>query len=290
LTPRTALGTVRSFRMKSIEELEAICSELRVSILEMIAAAGSGHPGGSLSSVEIVTALYFAVMSYRADDPAWPKRDRFVLSKGHGVPTVYAALARAGCIEPQALGSLRKLGSPLQGHPDHRRLPYIEAATGSLGQGLSVAVGMALAERLDADNDYRVFCLLGDGELQAGQIWEAAMAAGKFGLGKLTAVVDYNKVQLDGPLRAILDLEPLTDKWRSFGWQVLEVDGHDLRAVLQAFGDAGEASDRPSVIIANTIKGKGVSFMEGTHAWHGKAPGPEELARALSEVREAARG
>ncbi len=270
--------------MRSIEELEKICHGLRVDILKMIAAAGSGHPGGSLSSVEIVTALYFAVMKYRVGEPNWTGRDRFVISKGHGVPTVYAALAKAGCIEPSELGGLRQLGSRLQGHPDHVRLPYIEAATGSLGQGLSVAVGMALAERLDAVHDYRVYCLLGDGELQAGQVWEAAMSAGKFKLGKLTAIVDYNKVQLDGHVRSIMDLEPLVAKWQAFGWQAIEVAGHDLRAVLQAFGRARASNDRPTVLVANTVKGKGVSFMEDTHAWHGKAPNAEELDRAIAEL------
>ncbi|RMF25590.1 MAG: transketolase [Deltaproteobacteria bacterium] len=271
--------------MKSIEELQAIASDLREDILEMIAEAGSGHPGGSLSSVEIVTALYFAVMNYRPGQPNWSDRDRFVLSKGHGVPTVYAALARAGCIEREELGGLRKLGSRLQGHPDHVRLPYIEAATGSLGQGLSVAVGIALGERLDPDHSYRTYCLLGDGEIQAGQVWEAAMSAGKYRLGKLTAVVDYNGVQLDGPVKTIMDLEPLVDKWTAFGWHVLEADGHDLRAVLSAFETAAAETARPTVLIAHTVKGKGVSFMEGTHAWHGKAPGKEELERALAEIR-----
>ena len=273
--------------MRSIEELERIAKELRIDVLEMIARAGSGHPGGSLSSVEILTALYFGVLRYRADEPRFPGRDRFVISKGHGVPTVYAALARAGCIEPAELDSLRTLGSRLQGHPDHVRLPYIEAATGSLGQGLSVAVGMALAERLDGKHDYRVFCLLGDGELQSGQVWEAAMAAGKYRLGKLAAILDYNKVQLDGHVRSIMDVEPLADKWRAFRWHVVEVDGHDLRAILQAFGEATQESERPTIIIAHTVKGKGVSFMEDTHAWHGKAPSREELDRAIAELTAA---
>jgi len=270
--------------MRSIEELETICHDLRVSILKMIAAAGSGHPGGSLSSVEVMTALYFAVMNYRVGEPGWSGRDRFIISKGHGVPTVYAALARAGCIEESELEGLRSIGSRLQGHPDRQRLPYIEAATGSLGQGLSVAVGIALAEQLDQANDYRVYCLLGDGEIQAGQVWEAAMSAGKFGLGKLTAIVDYNKVQLDGQVDAIMNLEPLVDKWSAFGWNVIEVDGHDLREVLQAFDRSRETTDAPTVIVAHTVKGKGVSFMEGTHAWHGKAPSAEELDRAIAEV------
>jgi len=275
--------------MRSTEELERIAHELRFDILRMIAKSGSGHPGGSLSSVELVTALYFSVLRYKADQPQWPARDRFVISKGHGVPTVYAALARAGCVEAVELDTLRKIDSRLQGHPDHVRLPFIEAATGSLGQGLSVAVGLALAERLDAQNDFRVYCLLGDGEVQAGQVWEAAMAAAKFGLGKLTAILDYNKVQLDGHVRAIMDLEPLAEKWRAFRWNVVEIDGHDMNAVLGAFEQARASTGRPTIVIAHTVKGKGVSFMEDTHAWHGKAPNADELARAIAELEAAAR-
>jgi transketolase len=271
--------------MRSIEELEQIAKDLRVSSLKMIAAANSGHPGGSLSSAELVTALYFAVLEMKVGEPTWSGRDRFIISKGHGVPTVYAALARAGCIDESELPRLRSIDSPLQGHPDHVRLPYIEAATGSLGQGLSVAVGMAMAEHLDKENDYRIYCLLGDGELQAGQVWEAAMSASKFKLGRLTAVVDYNKVQLDGHTRTIMDLEPLAAKFEAFGWDVLEIDGHDLRAVLPAFDAARSADDKPTVIIAHTVKGKGVSFMEDTHAWHGKAPNEEELSRAIAEIQ-----
>ena len=273
--------------MRSIEELEKFAREIRVRSLEMIHAAKSGHPGGSLSSAEILAALYFAVMNYRVGEPKYPNRDRFIMSKGHGVPALYAALASAGCIDTDELNSLRSFGSRLQGHPDHIRLPYIEAATGSLGQGLSVGVGLALAERLDADHDYRVYCLLGDGEVQAGQVWEAAMSAGKFGLDKLTAIVDYNKVQLDGHVRNIMDLEPLGEKFRAFGWHVQEIDGHNLREVLQAFEGARESADAPSVIVAHTVKGKGVSFMEDTAAWHGKAPSDEELERALAELSAA---
>jgi len=275
--------------VRSVDQLEKIARELRLDILRMIARAGSGHPGGSLSSVELVTALYFGVLNFRSDEPQWAGRDRFVISKGHGVPTVYAALARAGCIERAELDTLRRIDSRLQGHPDHVRLPFIEAATGSLGQGLSVAVGLALAQRLDKRNDYRVYCLLGDGEMQAGQVWEAAMSAGKFGLSTLTAIVDYNKVQLDGHVKNIMDLEPLADKWKAFGWNTLEIDGHDMRSVLQAFDQARATKGKPSVIIAHTVKGKGVSFMEDTHAWHGKAPNAEELARAITELEAAAR-
>lgn len=250
----------------------------------MIHAAGSGHPGGSLSAAEIVSCLYFRVLRYTVGKPEAPSRDRFLISKGHGVPTVYAALARAGCLPYDELKTFRQIESRLQGHPDHVRLPYMEAATGSLGQGLSVALGIALAERLDSAHNYRTYCMLGDGELQAGQIWEAAMAAGKFGTSKLTAIVDYNKVQLDGHVRAVMDLEPLTGKFEAFGWHALQVDGHSVESLLEAFAAAEAETSRPTVIVANTVKGKGVSFMEDTHAWHGKAPSVEELERALAEL------
>ena len=273
--------------MKSVEQLKEIARELRIESLRMIHAAGSGHPGGSLSAAEIVSALYFRVLRYQVGKPDDPGRDRFLISKGHGVPVVYAALARAGAIPYEELKTLRKIESRLQGHPDRVRLPYMEAATGSLGQGLSVALGIALAERLDRQNDYRTYCLMGDGELQAGQVWEAAMAAGKFGTAKLTAIVDYNKVQLDGHVRAILDLEPLGTKFESFGWNVVQVDGHSIEALLDAFQATEAEQNRPNVIIAHTVKGKGVSFMEDTHAWHGKAPTDEELERALAELEAA---
>ncbi len=286
LTRAAGAGNTAAFVIP-LEHLKDIARELRVESLRMIHAAGSGHPGGSLSAAEIVSCLYFRILRYRPGRPDDPSRDRFVISKGHGVPVVYAALARSGCIPRAELTTLRRIDSRLQGHPDHVRLPYMEAATGSLGQGLSVAVGMALAERLDPVNDYRTYCLLGDGELQSGQIWEAAMAAGKFAVGKLTAIVDYNKVQLDGHVRSVLDLEPLAGKFESFGWKVLQVDGHSTQALLAAFAECDGQTERPSVIIAHTIKGKGVSFMEDTHAWHGKAPSSEELERALAELEAA---
>jgi len=264
--------------------LQRITRTMREHILEMIAAAGSGHPGGSLSAVEIVTALYFHKLRWKKGEPTWPARDRFVISKGHGVPVVYAALAIAGEIPVDELRTLRRLGSRLQGHPDHAGFPWMEAATGSLGQGLSIALGMALASRLDGA-PYHVYALLGDGECQAGQVWEAAMAAGKYGVHELTTIVDYNKVQLDGLVKDILDLEPLRDKFASFGWSVLEIDGNDLPAVVPALDQATATRGKPTVIIAHTTKGKGVSFMEGTHKWHGVAPNDEELARALAEVR-----
>ena len=267
--------------------LRPIARRLREHVIRMITAAGSGHPGGSLSAAEIVTVLFFHALRRRPGDPTWPDRDRFVISKGHGVPILYAALAEAGELPVAELETLRRLGSRLQGHPDRVMLPWVEAATGSLGQGLSLALGMALAGRLDGDR-YRVFCLLGDGEVQAGQVWEAAMAAGKYRVGNLIAILDYNKVQLDGPVPEIMDLEPLADKWRSFNWAVrVLADGNDLSQVLDALDDAVARSGRaegPQLLIANTVKGKGVSFMEGKAAWHGKAPTPAEAEQALQEI------
>jgi transketolase len=284
LTTAASEGTVRAL---SAEQLQDIARELRIESLRMIHAAGSGHPGGSLSSAEIVACLYFRMLRHQPGKPDDPARDRFVLSKGHCVPVVYAALARAGSIPRDELRTLRHIGSRLQGHPDHVRLPYIEAATGSLGQGLSVAVGMALAERLDRQNDYRTYCLLGDGEMQSGQIWEAAMSAGKFRVAKLCAIVDCNKVQLDGHVASTVDVEPLAAKFDAFGWHVLDVDGHSIEALLDAFEAARLESSRPTAILARTVKGKGVSFMEDTHAWHGKAPSSEELERAIAELEAA---
>jgi transketolase len=266
-----------------IARLRPIARRLREHVIRMLATAGSGHPGGSLSAAEIVTALFFHTLRRRPGDPTWAERDRFVISKGHGVPILYAALAEAGELPVDELGTLRRLGSRLQGHPDRVALPWVEAATGSLGQGLSIALGMALAGCLDGA-PWRVFCLLGDGETQAGQVWEAAMAAGKYRPENLVAIVDYNKVQLDGPVSDIMDLEPLADKWRSFNWRVQVLpDGNDLGAVLRALDQAG-AGGGPWAIVANTVKGKGVSFMEGKAAWHGKAPSADEAARALAEI------
>ena len=270
-----------------VERLKPIARRLREDVIRMITAAGSGHPGGSLSAAEIVTALVFHTLRRRAGDPTWANRDRFVMSKGHCVPALYAALCQAGELPSEELATLRRLGSRLQGHPDRIALPWVEAATGSLGQGLSIALGMALASRLDG-NPYRVFCLLGDGEVQAGQVWEAAMTAGKYRVPGLIAIIDYNKVQLDGLVKEIMDLEPLVEKWKSFNWRVdvLE-DGNDVAQIVGALDRAVAASSSgrgPTVIIANTVKGKGVSFMEGKAAWHGKAPTAEEAERALAEI------
>jgi transketolase len=256
---------------------------IRRHIVEMLHAAASGHPGGSLSAVEIVTALYFGgVLRYDAGRPAWEDRDRFVLSKGHGVPVQYAAMAEAGYFDVAELKTLRRIDSRLQGHPVLGSLPGIEASTGSLGQGLSIGLGMALAARLDG-RDYRVFVLLGDGECQEGQVWEAAMAAGHHRPENLVVIVDYNKFQLDGAIEDIIGLEPFAAKWESMGWQTREIDGHDIEQVMAALQWA-TAVRAPACILAHTVKGKGVSFMEGENAYHGVAPSEEELARALGEL------
>jgi transketolase len=256
---------------------------IRRHIVEMLHEAASGHPGGSLSAVEIITALYFGgVLRYRPQDPEWPGRDRFILSKGHGVPVQYAALAEAGILPVAELHTLRRIDSRLQGHPVVGITPGIEAATGSLGQGLSIGLGMAWAAS-KTGQDYRVYVLLGDGECQEGQVWEAALAAGHHHLPNLIAIVDYNKFQLDGAIKDIMDLEPFAAKWQAMGWQTREVAGHDLTQVLDALHWAQQAGG-PACIIAHTIKGKGVSFMEGENAYHGVAPTDEELARALAEL------
>lgn len=266
-----------------IAALRDRATTIRRLIVEMLAEAGSGHPGGSLSAVEIVTALYFGrVLRYDPARPDWPDRDRFILSKGHGVPVQYAALAEAGFFPHEELKTLRKIDSRLQGHPVLGATPGIEASTGSLGQGLSIGLGAALAARMTG-KDYRVFVLLGDGECQEGQVWEAALAAGHFRPSNLVAIVDYNKFQLDGAIADILGLEPFADKWRSMGWEVREIDGHSLPEVLEGL-DWALAQEGPACLIAHTIKGKGVSFMEGENAYHGVAPTEEELAKALAEL------
>ena len=269
--------------VESVDELKRIATRIRVEIIKMIGAAGSGHPGGSLSAVELLVALYFRVLRHDPQNPAWPDRDRFILSKGHGCPVLYATYAEAGYIDPALLATLRKLGSPLQGHPDKRMLPILEASTGSLGQGLSIGVGTALAARLDK-KDYHTFVMIGDGESQEGQIWEAAMFAGHHKLANLTAIVDYNKQQLDDFTAKILDVEPMIQKWTSFGWNAVEIDGHDFEQVVPALQRARGANDKPTVIVAHTVKGKGVSFMENNVKWHGVAPKPEEVTAALKEL------
>lgn len=265
-----------------IKELEEKAKQVRRLIVRMLAKAGSGHPGGSLSAADLVTALYFSVMRINPSDPCWPERDRFHMSKGHCCPLWYAALAEKGYFPEEKLWTLRKLGSILQGHPD-RRTPGVDVASGSLGQGLSVAVGMSLAAKIDK-KDYRVYCLMGDGEIQEGNIWEAAMAASHYKCDNLCGIVDYNGFQIDGKVVDIMNLEPLLDKWRSFGWHTLEIDGHNMKEIVSAYGEAMAVKGKPSVIIAHTIKGKGVSFMENVLDFHGRAPTQEEAERALKEL------
>lgn len=266
-------------------DLVALTKRVRRHILEMTHAAQSGHPGGSLSSVEILATLYFGgVLRHDPTRPDWPDRDRFVMSKGHATPVLYATLAEAGYFDPGELRTFRRLGSILQGHVVRGRPPGVEMSGGALGLGLSFCNGLALAHRLDG-RDVRVYCLLGDGELDEGQNWEAAMSAAHFGFDHLTAIVDRNGYQNDDlPGDEIMSLHPLPAKWEAFGWHVIEADGHDLDALAAAFAEARQVHGRPQVIIARTQKGKGVSFMEGSGGWHGKAPNDEQLAQALEEI------
>jgi transketolase len=269
---------------EKIKELEAIAVKLRRHIIEMTCAAASGHPGGSLSAADIITVLYFHKMRHNPKDPVWPERDRFVMSKGHAAPVLYAALAEAGYFPIDYLKTLRRIGSSLQGHVDMLSLPGIEMSTGSLGQGLSTANGMALAARLDKKS-YRVYCLLGDGECQEGQVWEAAMTSSHHKLDSLTAIVDHNKYQIDGRVEDIKSLSPFADKWKAFGWNVLSCDGHKIGSIIEALEKAEKTKGKPTVVIAETIKGKGVSFMEAKPLdYHGRAPTSEEEKKALGEL------
>ena len=266
------------------DKLKELARQLRLDVLEMTTLAASGHPSSCWSATEIVTALFFGgILRYRSDDPWWPARDRFILSKGHAAPLLYAALAMAGYFPRELLWKLRQIDSPVQGHPIQGMLPGVEATTGSLGQGLSLGVGHVLGGRLNGLN-YRVYVLLGDGECEAGQTWEAAMAGAHFKCDNLTAIVDYNKYQETGPISREMALEPFVDKWRSFGWHVQEVDGHDTPALLAALHQAQAVRGQPSVLIAHTIKGKGVSFVETDYTWHGRALNPEQAARAREEL------
>lgn len=265
-----------------LKYLETKANDIRKAIISMINKAKAGHPGGSLSAAEIVTALYFHEMKVDPKNPGWEDRDRFILSKGHACPVLYAALAEKGYFERSHLDTLRKYGSILQGHPDLRKTPGVDMTSGSLGNGLSVGVGMALAAKWKR-KDYRVYVLLGDGEIQEGMVWEAAMSAAKYKLDNLVAIVDYNGMQINGWVNDVMRLEPLSDKWKAFGWNVVEINGNEMREVLPAFQKARKLRG-PVVIIANTVKGKGVSFMENEVDWHGKAPNDEQTARALEEL------
>jgi transketolase len=267
----------------STAELKEMAKKLRRHVITMTATAGSGHPGGSLSAADIITALYFKVLRYDPKNPQWSDRDRFILSKGHAAPILYAALAEAGYFPVAELATLRKLDSRLQGHTDRNLTPGVEMSAGSLGMGLSFAIGVALAARLDSKT-YRTYVLLSDGECEEGQIWEAALSAAHFKLDNLTAIVDCNGMQLSGWTRDIMNLEPFTRKWQAFGWHTIDIDGHDFDQILSAYQRAGKIKGKPTVIVARTIKGKGVSFMENNVAFHGKAPTWEEAERALKEL------
>jgi transketolase len=263
--------------------LQEIARQVRLDIVEMLYRAGSGHLGGSLSATDILVALFFAEMRLRPGEPCWPQRDRFILSKGHGAPALYAVLSRLGYFPREELGSLRQFGSILQGHPDSACTPGVEIPTGSLGQGLSIANGLALATRLNGSAS-RIYLLLGDGEIQEGQIWEAAMSAAHYKLDNLTAIVDRNRLQIDGRTADVMSLEPLAEKWQAFGWHTLEVDGHSIPQLLEAFKSCRAITGKPSVIIAHTVKGKGVSIFEDQAKYHGVAPNEEEYRQALQEL------
>jgi transketolase len=267
----------------SVAEMEAMAKKLRRHIITMIGKAGSGHPGGSLSAVEILTALYFKLMRHKPQDPHWEDRDRFILSKGHAAPLLYAVLAECGYFPVEELLTLRQLDSRLQGHTDRTITPGVEMSAGSLGQGLSFALGVALAGRLDGQ-DYRVYVLLGDGECNEGQVWEAAMAASHYSVDNLTAIVDNNGQQIDGWNCDVMSLDPFAAKWQAFGWRVIEVDGHSIPQLIAAFKEAQKVKGQPVVIIAHTVKGKGVSFMENNPDFHGTAPNTMEVEFALKEL------
>ena len=267
----------------AVSELQRTCLDVRRDIIDMLHHAGSGHPGGSLSAVETLVALYFEVMRIRPEEPAWSERDRFILSKGHAAPALYVVLARRGFFPREMLRTFNAPGTRLQKHIDMHEVPGTELSTGSLGQGLSVAVGMALADRLDK-KDRRVFVLLSDGESQEGQVWEAAMAASQFGLGNITAVLDYNGCQVDGFVDQICSLEPVEAKWSGFGWDVQRVDGHDVAQILAALENARSTPDVPHMIVADTVKGKGISYMENDPDWHSKPIGDQDYRIAVADL------
>ncbi len=270
---------------RDISTLKSLARRIRMNSIKMLTEAGSGHPGGSLSAADIVAALLFGVMKHDPANPKWESRDRFIMSKGHCIPAWYSALALAGYFKEEELMTLRQLGSPLQGHPDRMRLPAIEASTGSLGQGLSIALGMAMAGKMDKAS-YRVYCMIGDGESQEGQIWEAVMAAAKFQADNLTVILDNNNGQIDGYVEDVMPLSPIDAKWRSFNWHVIAINGHDMEQILKALDEAAATPDRPTLIWAKTVKGKGVSYMENDYTWHGKTPSVEQRDQALKELAQ----
>ena len=267
-----------------IKELQKIAKDLRRDIIEMIYRAKSGHPGGSLSIADIMAVLYWNEMNVDPANPKMENRDRFVLSKGHAAPALYAALIEKGYASKDLIPTLRRWHSPLQGHPDMKKLPGVEMSTGSLGQGLSAANGMAISAKIYG-KDYRVYAILGDGELQEGQIWEAAMTAAHYKLDNLVAIVDYNNLQIDGKVSDVMDVSPVADKFKAFNWHVIEIDGHNYDEIIKAFAEARTVKGKPTVIVANTVKGKGVSFMENNAGFHGAAPNDEEYKKAMEELQ-----
>ena len=271
-------------KITKVEGLANIANDIRIGIIEQVYNANSGHPGGSLSCADILAVLYFNQMNIDPENPNAKGRDRFVLSKGHCAPALYATLARKGYFDKELLKGFRKVESNLQGHPDMKKVPGVDMSTGSLGQGLSAAVGMAIGSKMEHEG-YRVYCLLGDGELEEGQVWEAAMSASKNKLDNLCAIVDYNTLQIDGNVEEVAGLIDIKEKFESFGFNVIEVNGHDIEALIHAFNSAKHQKNMPSVIIAHTIKGKGVSFMEGKAEWHGKAPNQEQYEEAINELK-----
>jgi len=274
---------IKPLSKEKIESLMQIAKRIRQHIIKMITTAGSGHPGGSLSATEIITALYFHVLRYEPKNPNLPERDRFILSKGHICAALYATFVEMGIYKAEELSTFRKLGCSFQGHPCMKKTRGIEMSSGSLGQGLSVGVGIALAARLDK-KDYRTYVLIGDGESQEGQIWESAMSAAHYKLDNLCAILDYNNLQIDGKVEDIMAIEPIKDKWEAFGWHTIQINGHSFEEIVEAFGEAISVKYKPTIIIAKTIKGKGVSFMENRCEWHGKAPTKKECDEAIKEL------
>ncbi|MGL5380939.1 transketolase [Clostridium sp.] len=269
--------------IKNISELKSLAQTVRGDIVSMLTESCSGHPGGSLSSADIVTTLFFGEMNIDVNNPQDSNRDRFVLSKGHAAPVLYSALARKGFFPVEELSTLRKIGSRLQGHPSMKCLPGIDMSTGSLGQGISVATGMALAGKID-NKSYRVYTVLGDGELEEGQVWEAAMSAAHYKLDNLTAFIDFNGLQIDGDITEVMNPSPIDKKFEAFGWNVLVIDGHSIEEILEAIEKAKQCKGMPTAVICKTVKGKGVSFMENQAGWHGMAPSKEQCEQALTEI------
>lgn len=266
-----------------VKKLEMLSTKIRIGILDAVFFAQSGHPGGSLSCADILTALYFHAMKVEPANPSWADRDRFVLSKGHCSPALYSTLAERGFFPKEELKNFRHIDSFLQGHPDMKKVPGVDMSTGSLGQGLSASVGMALAGKLDK-KDYRVYTLLGDGEIEEGQVWEAAMSASHYKLDNITAFLDYNGLQIDGPITKVMSPDPVDEKFHSFGWNVIKVDGHDFEQIIPAINEAKNIKGKPTIIICKTIKGKCISFMECVAGWHGKAPNEEQYKQAIAEL------